>query len=185
MRHHALRPGRTLAEVLAAGTLLMLGALLPLGASTPSPGRAGSEPTNSPPHVLVLRGGTVFDSRSGRMLPDQVIIIRGERIESVGPRRSLSKIPRGARVLDVRGKFVIPGLIDAHVHLVHQLDDAHMTGDEVLPMFLAAGVTSIRDTGDTVVPQKLIARHAEAHPESCPRIFLCSPLIRSEERRVG
>jgi hypothetical protein len=44
-------------------------------------------------------------------------------------------------------------------------------------MFLAAGVTSVRDIGDTVVPQKMIARYAEAHPESCPRIFMCSPLI--------
>ena len=111
------------------------------------------------------------------MLPDQIILIRGERIEHVGPWLSRPKIPRDARVLDVRGKFIIPGLIDAHVHLVHQLDDAHLTGDEVLPMFLAAGVTAIRDIGDTVVPQKIIARYAEAHPEACPRVFLCSSLI--------
>ncbi len=80
-------------------------------------------------------------------------------------------------MIEAEGKFVIPGLIDAHVHIVHRLNDAHLTGEEVLPMFLAAGVTAIRDTGDTVVPQKMIARFAEAHAVSCPRVFMCSPLI--------
>jgi hypothetical protein len=111
------------------------------------------------------------------MLADQTIIIRGERIELVGPSSSFSKHPRGARVLDLRGKFIIPGLMDAHVHLIHKLDDVQMTGDEVLPMFLAAGVTSVRDIGDPVVPQKMLVRFAEAHPGSCPRVFMCSPLI--------
>ena len=45
-------------------------------------------------NVLVLRGGTVFDSRTGRMVPNQTILIRGERIESVGSRLSASAIPR-------------------------------------------------------------------------------------------
>lgn len=158
-------------------TLMMFG-MLPAPAAAPSPaGRADTELKSPPPKALVLRGGTIFDSRRGLMLSDQTILIRGDRIEKVGPRRSFTGIPRGARVLDARDKFIIPGLIDAHVHLVHQLDDAHLTGDEVLPMFLAAGVTSIRDTGDAVVPQKIIARYAEAHAESCPRVFLCSPLI--------
>ena len=139
--------------------------------------RTNSKSQNPVAKALVLRGGTIFDSRRAIMLSNQTIVIRGDRIESVGPSSTAPKIPRDARVLDLRGKFIIPGLIDAHVHLVHQLDDAHLTGDEVLPMFLAAGVTTIRDTGDTVVPQKMIARFAEAHSESCPRVFLCSPLI--------
>ena len=57
----------------------------------------------APTNVLVLRGGTVFDSHTGRMIPGQTIIIRGERIETVGPRSSLPAFPRGARVLDLRG----------------------------------------------------------------------------------
>ena len=60
---------------------------------------------------------------------------------------------------------------------MHVLDFAHVTGDEVLPLFLASGVTSVRDTGDPMVAEKLVARYAEAHPETCPRVFLCSPLL--------
>ena len=45
-------------------------------------------------------------------------------------------------MIDAAGKFLLPGLIDAHVHLVHRLNFARVTGDEVLPLFLAAGVTA-------------------------------------------
>jgi hypothetical protein len=159
------------------GSFLVLGILLAQNATSWDGGRTADEPKRTKTKALVLRGGTIFDSRSGTMVADQTIVIRGDRIDQVGPRKSIGRIRGGASVVDVRGKFIIPGLIDAHVHLVHQLDDAHMTGDEVLPMFLAAGVTSIRDTGDTVVPQKMIARYAEAHADSCPRVFMCSPLI--------
>ena len=163
--------------LLKTGFVLVLGALF-AQAAPPSPAvQAAAEAETAPPSALLLRGGTIFDSRVGQMLPDQTILIRGERIEKVGPQSDLPDLPEGAQVLDASGKFIIPGLIDAHVHLVHRLDDAHLTGDEVLPMFLAAGVTAIRDVGDTIVPQKLIARHVAAHPESCPRLFLCSPLI--------
>ena len=157
--------------------LLTFGGLLAQGATSSPTDSPTSKPKSPPPKAIVLRGGTIFDSRRGLMVSDQTILLRGDRIERIGPQQSFGKIPREAQVFDVRGKFIIPGLIDAHVHLVHQLDDAHMTGDEVLPMFLAAGVTTIRDVGDTVVPQRLIARYAEAHAESCPRVFLCSPLI--------
>jgi hypothetical protein len=79
-------------------------------------------------------------------------------------------------------------LIDAHVHLVHVLDFAHMTADEVLPLYLAAGVTSIRSTGDEIVAATLVARGADAHPEWSPRVFTCTPLLDADppiHRDVG
>ncbi|MFO1021730.1 MAG: amidohydrolase family protein [Planctomycetales bacterium] len=72
---------------------------------------------------------------------------------------------------------MIPGMIDAHVHLVHVLDFAHVTGDEILPLFTAAGVTSVRSAGDEVVAATAVAHYARSHPETCPRVFTCSPLI--------
>src|SRR5207253_1962705 len=79
--------------------------------------------------------------------------------------------------VEAKGKFLIPGLIDAHVHVVQILAEAHITGDEILPLFLAAGVTSVRSTGDEIVPETLVARFAAVHPATCPRVFTCSPLI--------
>src|SRR5262249_18020827 len=53
----------------------------------------------------------------------------------------------------------------------------HVTGDEVLPLFLASGVTSLRDTGDEIVAQTLVARFGASHPETCPRVFTASYLL--------
>ena len=76
------------------------------------------------------------------MLPEQTIVVRGERIVAVTPADQVIDLPADATRIDGRGKFALPGLIDAHVHVVHVLDFAHVTGDEVLPLYLAAGVTS-------------------------------------------
>src|SRR5262245_38284219 len=127
--------------------------------------------------ALVIQGGSVFDSHSGTMQPHRTIIIEGETIRAVATPEQPLQIPRGARVLDARGKFILPGLIDAHVHLVHRLNFARVTGDEVLPLFLAAGVTSVRNTGDEIVAQTLVARFAAAHPDRCPRVFTASFLL--------
>ena len=132
------------------------------------------------PSTLVVQDGVLFDAVKGVMLPHRTILIAAGHIQSVGSLEQPIKTPTGAQVIDARGKFIIPGLIDAHVHLVHVLDFAHLTGDEILPLFLANGVTALRDVGDNVVAEKLIARYAQAHPESCPRVFLCSPLIDGE-----
>ncbi len=127
------------------------------------------------PVPLVLQGGAVFDPVAGSVHPDRTVVIEAARIRSVGGPEV--ELPTGARVVDCRGKFIIPGLIDAHVHLVHLADLSHVAGDQFLPMFLANGVTSVRDTGDAIVAQAVIARYAQQHPELCPRVFLCSPLI--------
>jgi len=127
--------------------------------------------------ALVIKGGSLFDSTSGAMEPAQAIVIVGEKIVAVGTMRHPIELPKDARVVDAAGKFIIPGLIDAHVHLVHRLNFAHVTGDEILPLFLANGVTTVRDTGDEIVAQTLIARFAAAHPNLCPRVFTCSFLI--------
>jgi hypothetical protein len=127
--------------------------------------------------VLVIQGISLFDSMSGVMKPNRTIVVSGEKIEAVGTPEQPAAVPAGAVLIDGKGKFAIPGLIDAHVHLVHRLNNAHMTGDEVLPLFLANGVTSVRDTGDEIVAQTLVARHADAHPAQCPRVFRASGLI--------
>jgi hypothetical protein len=138
------------------------------------------------PSQLVLRGGSVFDPITGSLLAGRTVVIEGARIRSVsGPEVTA---PQGARVVDCQGKFLLPGLIDAHVHLVHLADRSHVTGDQFLPMFLANGVTSVRDAGDEIVAQSIISRSAELRPAFCPRVFLTSPLIDTDpplHRDVG
>jgi hypothetical protein len=138
--------------------------------------------------AVIIEHCSVFDPESGQMLPDRTIVIRGEKIAGVSTAPEAGETPADATRIDGRGKFAVPGLIDAHVHVVHVLDFAHVTGDEVLPLYLAAGVTSLRSTGDEIVAATLVARFAAAHPESCPRVFTCSPLLDADppiHRDVG
>jgi imidazolonepropionase-like amidohydrolase len=133
-------------------------------------GRAATPTTTS----VAITNVSVFDSVNEQMLPPQSVVIQGDRIQGVG---SSLPIPQDALVIDGQGQFLIPGLIDAHVHIVHLTDRTHVAGEEFLPMFLGAGVTSVRSTGDAVEAEKRISRHADQHPEICPRVFMASPLI--------
>jgi hypothetical protein len=82
-------------------------------------------PVNKPvaPPPLVLAGGTIIDvsdwGRSANDLRDSVIYIRDGRITAVGPRNALP-IPKGSRVIDCTGKYLIPGLIDGFAGLANQ-----------------------------------------------------------------
>jgi hypothetical protein len=129
------------------------------------------------PRPVVIRGCAVLDVAAGVMRSGRTVVLAGGTIRAIGTRAHPVVAPEGAETIAAEEKFLIPGLIDAHVHLVHVLDFARVTGDEVLPLFLAAGVTSVRDIGDEIVAETLVARFGELAPERSPRIYTCSPLI--------
>ena len=64
--------------------------------------------------VVVIRAGRMFDAKTGTLLNNQVILVRGDRIADVGPS---VQIPAGARVIDLSSATVMPGMIDTHVHV--------------------------------------------------------------------
>jgi len=77
--------------------------------------------------VTVIRAGSLIDGKSDKPRPDQVIIVRGNRIESVGDAAS-AKIPPGAKVVDLSKAIVLPGLIDSHTHIFLQGEDPAQGG---------------------------------------------------------
>lgn len=66
------------------------------------------------PAMKAIVGATVVDP-SGARVPDTVVLLKGDRIEKVGPRAKV-KIPEGAERVEATGQFLVPGLVDAHVH---------------------------------------------------------------------
>jgi imidazolonepropionase-like amidohydrolase len=108
--------------------------------------------------VTVIRAGRLVDVNKGETLRDQLIVIRGERIETIQP--GSAKLPSGARVVDLSRYTVLPGLIDCHTHLIGDLQSS----DVLLPLerseaqeafsgvrnaraTLLAGFTTVRDVG--------------------------------------
>ena len=85
-----------------------------------------------------ITGVAVVDVEKGSVLHNQTVIIEGGLIQAVGPRTELS-VPKGARVVDGRGLYLMPGLVDAHAHYF----DAPVFGR----LMLANGVLLVRDTG--------------------------------------
>ena len=100
-------------------------------------GQAGAQ-TPRVEKSLVITHVSVVDVRAGRLLPDQSVVISGERIVSVGP-SGKAKIPAGARIVPGKGRFLLPGLFDSHVHLNNSEQDARM--------LISNGVTFVRDMG--------------------------------------
>src|SRR3954465_1851200 len=96
-------------------------------------GRAPAAPV---PEPAVLRNCSILDVAKGEMLPGRTVVLSEGKIRAIGTHESPVEEPPGALVVEAGGKYLMPGLIDAHVHLVQILASAHMTGDEILPLFL-------------------------------------------------
>ncbi|MEJ8566159.1 amidohydrolase family protein [Elongatibacter sediminis] len=159
-----------------AGALTRLMVFVSIVAATVSPAQAA-------PERVALVGGTVVNLDGGPALTDAVVLVRGDRIEAVGTRDEIV-VPPDAYPIDVDGKWLIPGLMNMHVHLGLILPGKMATelageteGELTLRMAdnairtLEAGVTTIRLPGDTahgdLALKKAIARGI-AHG---PRIF--------------
>ncbi len=135
----------------------------------------GGDPETSP--IWAIEHATVVDAVDGAR-SDQRVLVRGDEILWVGPSADAlpsdvaAKLPAD-RVIDARGRYLVPGLWDAHVHFVY---DEALT--EVMPdLFLDFGITSVRDTGgdlETLVGLREGWREAG---RATPRIFLAGPLL--------
>ena len=94
------------------------------------------------PKPLVISHVTVIDATGAAPQEDMTVVIMGNRIAQVD-KTANAKIPRRAQVLEAKGKFLIPGLWDMHVHL-------SWTRGSALPVLVANGVTGVRDMGGSL-----------------------------------
>jgi imidazolonepropionase-like amidohydrolase len=123
--------------------------------------------------TLTITHATVVDVTNGQLHPECTVVIAGNRILSVDARRST---PSSGKVVDAHGRYLIPGLWDMHTHVFfdHTANDGN---DLILPLFVAFGITGIRDMGSALDPV-LEARTAIArHQQMGPRMVVSGPML--------
>lgn len=125
--------------------------------------------------LLIINNVSVVDVRGGVVVPDQTVILEKNHILSIGPSQS-AKYPRNTEAVNARGYFLIPGLWDMHVHLVFG-DWFPGAADITLPMFIANGVTGVRDMGSELQDVQSLRDEIEAGRLLGPRMYTAGPML--------
>jgi hypothetical protein len=126
--------------------------------------------------LVAIKGATLLDVRIGRQIANSAILIEKERIKEVGD-ASRIVIPTDARVIDARGKWVIPGLIDMQVH-------GSALKEVPLALYVANGVTAVRDLEATLLPCVSLAKRLNL-ANNWDRVCFIAAMYWMEVHRCG
>jgi imidazolonepropionase-like amidohydrolase/Tol biopolymer transport system component len=150
-------------------------------ATLPEPPQTGinisfSQPYAAPSGRVAFTGAKIVTMRGDEVIENGTIVVRGNRIEQVGPASSVA-IPADAKRVDVSGKTIIPGLIDSHWH-------GSMGSDEIIPQrswvdfaSLAFGVTTLHDPSNDTSEIFAHSELAKAGSVLAPRIFSTGTIL--------
>jgi enamidase len=122
--------------------------------------------------VVAIHNGRLWDGSGGPVMADGVVVIRGNRIEAAGPAAEV-KIPEEARRIDAGGGFIMPGVIDNHVHLNLLLEKE----PDPLTRWLRDGVTTVVDTGTAKGTVARLRERVAAASKTPPRLFVAGPIF--------
>jgi imidazolonepropionase-like amidohydrolase len=120
----------------------------------------------APPDGVALVGATLIDGSGGPALPDAAVVVRRGRIESVGTRAGFT-LPARTTEVDVAGRWIVPGLIDAHAHVEPW----------ALPRYLAWGVTTVRDLHGGLDQILRLRKQVNLGAVAGPRIYSVGAMI--------
>jgi cytosine/adenosine deaminase-related metal-dependent hydrolase len=145
--------------------------------------------------TLVINGGTLIDGTGAPPIPDAAVVVSGDRIVDAGPSSKIT-VPKNTKTIYARGKWIIPGLIDAHVHFF-QSADLYTRPDVIdlrqrvpyerelawirrrLPYtftrYLCSGITSVVEAGGPFA--NFNVRAMARRTQAAPRVVVAGPLI--------
>ncbi len=148
--------------------LLLISLALALASVTPAQ-------TTPEPRQMVISHVTVINPGTASVQPDSMVVINGDRITFVSHSAAVP-LAKNTRVIDGRGQFLIPGLWDMHVHSV--FGDWFPGGrDIILPLFIANGVTGVRDMGGDIPALFAWRKEIAAGKIIGPRMIISGPML--------
>ncbi len=172
-----MKPWATAAKAGRTALIATIAMMLPFGLAA-----------QQPPARVALVGATLIDGTGAAPVANAAILIEGSRITAVGPRSAVT-IPAGTTVIDLTGKYLLPGFVDLHMHLTYsdnyanfqlQTDaEATLRAFYYMEMFQRLGITSVRDVAASVGPIKAAAAALGVGLESAIRVFGVGKLITS------
>ena len=157
------------------------------------PAQGSDEPCG---HTAIV-GATVVNTHELSTIADAVVLLKGKQIAAAGPAGSV-KVPKCAKVVKANGKFIIPGLIDGHIHFFQsgglyarpdgldlrhrvpykkEIDWVKANLDDVFRRYIRCGVTSVVDMGGPF--WNFDVRDYSKKAKVAPRVFVAGPLIAS------
>ncbi len=141
-----------------------------------------------PPAEIAIHAGKVLDVRTGKYASDQIIWIEGDRIKAIGSASDMaSKIPAGAKSIDLSAYTVLPGLIDCHTHLTMTPHDSGLAGVRIsyprmaltgarnARVTLEAGFTTVRNVGASGYSDIALRDAINAGDVPGPRMLVSGP----------
>jgi imidazolonepropionase-like amidohydrolase len=140
------------------------------------------------PKLTALKAAHLVDTRAGRVLDNQVVLIAGDRIQKVGPAKEVA-VPASATVIDLGSATLLPGLIDAHVHLTGDpqnhgykslgisIPRAALTGAKNARLTLEAGFTTLRNVGAGGFSDVALRDAINAGELPGPRLLVSGPAL--------
>jgi len=135
--------------------------------------------------IIALVGATLIDGNGGPPLADATVVVTGKRISAVGPRAQV-QVPRSARVIDARAKFLTPGFIDTNVHLSlygagetfvrYEKQNADLTLESA-QLHLKHGVTTVRDSYGSLLPLVRVRDAISRGEAAGPRMLVAGNIV--------
>ena len=119
--------------------------------------------------VIALRGATLVDGTGAAARPNALLVVENGRVVSLATAtdEALARIPAGAEILDVTGKWIVPGLVDAHVHAESEAD---------LEQMIRWGVTTARLMAEDVAAAGALAAASRGRRD-VPEVFPAAPIF--------
>jgi imidazolonepropionase-like amidohydrolase len=136
--------------------------------------------------IIVLKGATVIDGTGDLPRPNTTIIIDGGRIVALSSNETANANIRSVsakNIIDLTGKYIIPGLFDMHAHVASVLKNSYNQSESeyMLSMLLAYGVTTIRNTGGPTEQSIDLKKNVSEGKIIGPQIFTAGQLLNTRE----